>query len=339
MSKHTPDTPEIHPLANIFPMEESTIRQLADDIQANGQQYPIELFEDKVLDGRRRLAACQLAGILPEYLNVSPDDPVAYVLSLNLYRRHLSESQRAMVAAKVKEKLQPEAKKRQARKSKSVGANLPPQNEPKKTRDVAAEQLKVSPRSVDHGSTVLKHGSPELVEAVEQGDVAVSKAAEVAKSTPKEEQLEVAKQAAPKSPSKNPHKQGRDIRKLWEELDSQRRGRFLEWIHGNHPTDWRQVVMRYGAPGSKPLERLQESWKGTTLSDHTKFLWWVDSNCRGELKVFLGELLTKEYGVDDNSKASEKFIASIGRSLDWWPVEERPKVVEELSKLVEAHKQ
>jgi len=94
---------QIHPLAEIFPvLPESNIAELAADIKENGLQQPIVLFENKVLEGRNRLAACKIAGITPTFKNLKPGtDPVKYVVSLNLYRRHLSESQRAMVAGKI----------------------------------------------------------------------------------------------------------------------------------------------------------------------------------------------------------------------------------------------
>lgn len=54
-----------------------------------------------ILDGRNRWRACEAAGRTPFYEVFRGDDPLAWVLSLNLHRRHLDESQRAMVAGKV----------------------------------------------------------------------------------------------------------------------------------------------------------------------------------------------------------------------------------------------
>ncbi|MCA9233818.1 MAG: ParB N-terminal domain-containing protein, partial [Planctomycetales bacterium] len=82
-----------HPAAEIFPIDEDAISTLADDIRQNGQHFPIELYEGKVIDGRRRLLACRQARIVPEFTDIKTDDPVAYVLSLNLHRRHLTPSQ------------------------------------------------------------------------------------------------------------------------------------------------------------------------------------------------------------------------------------------------------
>jgi len=58
------------------------------------------LYEELILDGRNREIACERAGVPPLYASYDGSDPVAYVLSKNVLRRHLNESQRDMVAAK-----------------------------------------------------------------------------------------------------------------------------------------------------------------------------------------------------------------------------------------------
>jgi N6-adenosine-specific RNA methylase IME4/ParB-like chromosome segregation protein Spo0J len=110
----SPD-PEWHPAANLFPMlPEPELRALAEDIRANGQRHPIVVFAGKILDGRNRWRACQLAEVEPrlEYLERC-DSPTDYVLSLNLHRRHLDTMQRAVVATEAKRLYAEEAKQRQ----------------------------------------------------------------------------------------------------------------------------------------------------------------------------------------------------------------------------------
>jgi hypothetical protein len=59
---------EVHPLANIFPMlSDEALADLAEDIKANGQRVPILLDQEgRLLDGRNRLKACELAGVEPK---------------------------------------------------------------------------------------------------------------------------------------------------------------------------------------------------------------------------------------------------------------------------------
>jgi hypothetical protein len=45
------------------------------------------LFEDKVLDGRNRLRACEAANVAPIFTVYTGNDPISYVVSLNLRRR------------------------------------------------------------------------------------------------------------------------------------------------------------------------------------------------------------------------------------------------------------
>ena len=92
----------IHELASLFPpMSDEELSALAEDIREYGLRDRIVLFEQQILDGRHRFSACKIAGVEPEFMDFSGDDPLAYVLSRNLRRRHLSESQRALVAARI----------------------------------------------------------------------------------------------------------------------------------------------------------------------------------------------------------------------------------------------
>ena len=94
---------EVHPAAQLFPLlEAGELEALAADIAANGLQQPVVLDTDgRVLDGRNRVRACELAGVTPDYSVYDGDDPVGFVVSANIHRRHLSESQRAMIAARL----------------------------------------------------------------------------------------------------------------------------------------------------------------------------------------------------------------------------------------------
>jgi len=181
-----------HPLADLFPMmDEEAFTDFARDIEANGQREPIVLFENKILDGRNRFKACQRLGIVPRFREYHAGDPLGFVISLNLKRRHLTESQRAMVAGK----LANIGKGQFVGNQHVASANLPT---PPVSQPDAAKLLNVSERSVRTAKAVQKTGTPELVNAVEQGAVSVSAAAVIAKQPPAQ-QAEILSQSEERS--------------------------------------------------------------------------------------------------------------------------------------------
>jgi len=110
----------IHPLADAFPlMGELELRELAQDIKASGQREPIVIYEDKILDGRNRFLACQMAGVEPMTVEFSPSatscTPEEYVWSMNVMRRHLRADQKRELIAKLL-KNEPEKSDRQIAK-------------------------------------------------------------------------------------------------------------------------------------------------------------------------------------------------------------------------------
>ena len=161
-----------HPLAEIFPLlEGEAFADLVEDIAAKGLHEPVVLHEDKVLDGRNRYRACQEAGVAPRFESYTGSDPVGYVVSLNLKRRHLDESQRAMVAAKL------------ATLKQGARTDLSPIGE--KSQADAAILLGVGKRSVERAHVVLDCASQALIEACDRDLIAVSAAAKLAEKADK----------------------------------------------------------------------------------------------------------------------------------------------------------
>lgn len=186
----------IHPICDLFPrMPGEEFVALKKDIRENGLLEPIWLYEGKVLDGRHRHFACQEVGVEPRYRQYEGSNPLGFVISLNLNRRHLSESQRAMVAASL------ETMKQGRPENKDANLHV--------SREKAAELLQVSPRSVATAAKVERSAPAEVVEAVKAGNISLNMAAQVAE-LPEEEQEEVAhsdniKDAATKAVKKHRH--------------------------------------------------------------------------------------------------------------------------------------
>lgn len=162
---------EVHPAADVFPMlNDEQLKALADDIQQNGQNEPIIVWNNLIVDGRNRLKACEMIDVEPRVAELNEDtDPVAYAISANIHRRHLDVGQRAIIAAKL------------ATMKRGSNQHTNEDGQICLSTSEAAEMLNVSPRSVRTAKHVLEHGNPELVQAVEQQELSLHRADQLCK--------------------------------------------------------------------------------------------------------------------------------------------------------------
>jgi len=178
---------KVHPAANAFPMmDEQQFTSLKEDIEVHGQNNRIVFWREQLIDGRNRLKACEELGIEPMTCELDDDDdPLAFIISANLQRRHLTTAQRSMVAAELATLEHGSNQHRE----KEEGQNCP------SSIDDAASLLNVSPRTVKTAKQVKEKGSLELVDAVKSGDVTVSQAATLCKTVPdKKKQTKLVKE-------------------------------------------------------------------------------------------------------------------------------------------------
>jgi hypothetical protein len=174
---------ETHPAADLFPMMEGAeLQALADDIKAHGLHNPIVLFAESgkrlVLDGRNRLKACEMVGVSPmtEFWVGGEGSPTEWVVSQNLHRRHLTTSQRAIVAAGLVPMFEKEA---HARLATSTGGAAPRPSanlreaEKGKATEKAAKAVNVSPRIVESAVKVTREAPSEVVAAIRSGEMTV----------------------------------------------------------------------------------------------------------------------------------------------------------------------
>ena len=182
-------TGEIHPAANVFPMiDGAEFDALVDDIREHGLIEPVWLTPDgALLDGRNRAAACKKAGVELRTRVYTGVDPIAFVMSLNLKRRHLTTGQYAFVALELVPLYEQEGLRRKAeggelagrgRPSEKVGADLhqPIERAPRASdKAAAAVGNVVSGRAVAQAKRIAEK-APELAEQVRSGSLALDKA-------------------------------------------------------------------------------------------------------------------------------------------------------------------
>lgn len=187
---HTLNILKRHPLSAAFPdMPEDEFAALVEDIRQNGLLQPVVIHDEMVLDGWHRYRASLEAGVTPSFEPYDGPDPVSFVLSLNMHRRHLTGSQRAAAVV-------------------ACHAWAKPGNQPKPeaasglaTEADMAEEAGVSDRTIRHAKRAHEAG---LGEAVRDGKVTVEKAAQIAKLPEPERQAALEAPPAPKAKQEPP---------------------------------------------------------------------------------------------------------------------------------------
>lgn len=241
---------EAHPYAKLFPMlGDEELKTLAADIKANGQRQNIIVDTSRrIIDGRNRDAACELAGVEPKCELFDGDDAaiLKLVISLNLHRRHLNESQRSMIAASVSNMTVGAPKGN--RNASETNGPIGPIDSGSVSVGQAAELLNVGERSVKRARKVQKDGVQELNDAVVAGEISVKKAEEIA-SLDKSEQpaaVEAVKNHKP-LPPREPKQTGPVFDMNTAKADALKaiRGVFRSWPQSarqNIPTFLRQIA-------------------------------------------------------------------------------------------------
>ena len=181
-----------HELANIFPMlGEEELKELCADMEKNGLTDPIIVYEGKVLDGRNRATACEMLGIKPKTVEYTGNDPLAFVLSKNLHRRHLNESQRAVIAATLATMRQGERTDlptfgKFAEGSQDIETKEVTAQNCAISQQTAAKMLNVSERQVRNATKLRKEAAPEVIQQVKEGKKSLHAALSERKAKPTE---------------------------------------------------------------------------------------------------------------------------------------------------------
>lgn len=159
---------KLHKFCKLFPkMDGEDFKKFTLDIKQNGLGQPITTLNGAILDGQNRYAACVAAGVTPEFTEYVGDDPLQFVISRNMNRRHLTDDQRAAIAAGIAD---------------HQGGT--PANPARVTTAEAAAALKVSQRQVQRAKSVKKE-SRNHYENVKAGKESLNHAHQATRSKKK----------------------------------------------------------------------------------------------------------------------------------------------------------
>ncbi len=171
---------KIHPACDLFPpMSEEDYQELKADIAANGVQESVTFWRGQLIDGRHRVRAMQELGINVGYHSseiYESADPFAFAISVNLKRRHLTTSQRAMIASKL-------ATLRHGTNQWEEKVEVQNQTSTTTLQD-AAESLGVARASVAQAKKLEREAAPEVTAAVHAGTVTLGAATNLVKAEP-----------------------------------------------------------------------------------------------------------------------------------------------------------
>lgn len=190
---------EFHPVSSLFPlMSGEEFEALVADIKANGLQESIWTHEGQIIDGRNRYKACVQAGVTPSFrVWEGKGSLVQFVVSLNLKRRHLTSSQKAMVAVNMLPLLEKEREEQRRRfateRPRTETGNFEPVV-PKvaplgKSRDEAARVTGVSHGYISDAKAIAEK-APDLIQPVLSGEIKMPEAKQLAE-LPQEQRAEV----------------------------------------------------------------------------------------------------------------------------------------------------
>lgn len=177
---------KVHSYAELFPLlTGAEFDALVASIRADGLLEPVWLYEGAILDGRNRARACEAAGVEVATREYTGTDPLGFVVAQNLHRRHLNETQRSFIGAKL-------ANLGVGRPKETVGI-------PTISQESAAKMLNVSRSSVNEANRVIEKAAPEVVAACEAGALRLNTAVKLAAEPPEAQRAALAVTGGDKS--------------------------------------------------------------------------------------------------------------------------------------------
>ena len=157
-------------------MVQDELEALVESIQMHGLRDAIVLFDGQVLDGWHRYQACLAAGMPPSFIEFEGDDPVDFITDKHT-RRSLTLTQRMVAIALMNRWAPSGGAGKQSRVA--VTSTL--------TLDALAKQAGGSKKTAQQVKAAITTGRPEVVKAMQAGELSAERAAAIAKLPAKEQ--------------------------------------------------------------------------------------------------------------------------------------------------------
>lgn len=187
----------------IEPLTSDELEALERSLLAEGCRDALVLWGDVLVDGHNRYAICTKHGIPFKTVQnprfKSMDDVRLWMIENHLGRRSVSDFQRGVLALRKKEILEQRAREAQEQanalaaqaeaESSSPPANIEPVTIP--NRQTLARAARLSSNTLGQIERIQKAAAPEVVRAVQSGEISINAAAAVA-ALPVDQQVSAA---------------------------------------------------------------------------------------------------------------------------------------------------
>jgi ParB-like nuclease family protein len=287
----------VHPAADVFPMlSDEELDDLAEDIKANGLIQPLVIAavdnEWTLVDGRNRREACRIAGVQPHVQDLNGTDPLSYIISSNIHRRHMNKGQQAMAMAMIYP--EPQQGKRTDLLNKSTSA-----------------KLAFDKASLSRARAVLRH-SPELAHQVLGGRFSLNDAfADVEKRSEDDKaKADVIERINLEYPDLvRQHASG-------EITDDQ-----FKRLVASHEADKRKAVERFASQRRSTFEALQRAVSGARAfaigTADAELLTWLDAkDFRNEFAGYFPDINVLRADAENVREGARRVLALVDAILD-----------------------
>lgn len=229
----------VNPIASMFPLlQGKEFEDLVESIAHARNVTPIELHKGQLTDGRNRVRAVECLrerGIvidLPtvEWTPAGDETIEEHIFSVNMYRRHLTDDQRAVLATRLLPQIRAARVERQA--SSRFGADAstaaaktePPLQPPKKGATSRAEKIANSTVGIlARVAKVTPHKAArakKLADSVKAGEVPAAELQAVLRGTKRLKQVALPKSRATKKSARKAKAARPTAEKVWDDADA-----------------------------------------------------------------------------------------------------------------------